>query len=65
MVLQCVLQRKPHYKWRGERICYDNHIIIEICAGYGWDKVNILHSSSCSALFWICVKDSTENTVMF
>ena len=35
------------------------------CAGFGWDRVNFLHSSSYGAVFWICAGNSADNTGMF
>ena len=35
------------------------------CAGFGWDRVNFLHSSWYGATFWICAGNSVGNTAMF
>ena len=32
------------------------------CAGFGWDRVNFLHSSWYGAMFWICAENSVDNT---
>ena len=35
------------------------------CAGFGWDRVNFLHSSWYGAMFWICAGNSGDNTRIF
>jgi len=34
-------------------------------AGFGWDRVNFLHSSLYDAMFWICDENSVDNRGMF
>jgi len=38
---------------------------VSFCAGFGWDRVNFLHSSQSGAMFWICAEHSVDNTGMF
>jgi len=35
------------------------------CAGFGWGRVNYLHSSYYAAMFWICVENSVDSTGLF
>ena len=35
------------------------------CSGFGWSRVNVLHSSYYGAKFWICAENSVDNTGMF
>ena len=35
------------------------------CAGFGCDRVNLLHSSWYGAMFWICAENSVDSTEMF
>ena len=35
------------------------------CAGFGWGRVNFLHSSWYGAVVWICAGNSVDNTGMF
>lgn len=34
------------------------------CAGFGWGRVNFLHSDWCEAVFWNCAENSVSNTEM-
>ena len=34
------------------------------CAGFGWDRVHVLHSSWCGAMFRICAETRVDNTEM-
>ena len=34
-------------------------------AGFGWDRVNFLHSSWYGAVFWICDENGVDNSGMF
>jgi len=36
-----------------------------MCAGFGWGRVNFLHSSWSGALLWVCAANSVGNTGMF
>ena len=38
---------------------------IRVCPGFGWERVNGLHSSWSGALLWICAENSVGNTGMF
>ena len=35
------------------------------CAGFGWHRLNFLHSSWYGAMFWICAGNSVDNAGMF
>jgi len=39
-------------------------IVTMWCAGFGWDRVNFLHSNWYEAMFWICAENSIDNTRM-
>lgn len=34
-------------------------------AGFGWGRVDFLHSSSYEAMFWVCARNGADNTGMF
>jgi len=34
------------------------------CPGFGWDRVNFLPNSSCSAVFWIWNENNVDNVLM-
>jgi len=40
-------------------------ICLPICPGIGWDRVNFLSGSWCSAVFWIWDENSVDNILMF
>jgi len=40
-------------------------LLVATCAGFGWDRVNFLHSSWYGATFWICADHSVDDTGMF
>jgi len=35
------------------------------CPGFGWDRVNSLSGSWCSAVFWVWDENSVDNILMF
>lgn len=35
--------------------------VLKMCAGFGWSRVNFLHSSKDKAMFWICPGNSADN----
>lgn len=35
------------------------------CVGFGWGSVNVLHSSWCGAVFWICAENRADDTGCF
>ena len=39
--------------------------LTEVCASFGWDRVNFLHRSWYGALFWVCAENSVDDTGMF
>ena len=44
---------------------WDTQMKLVRCAGFGWGRVNFLHSSWYGAMFWICDENSVDNTGMF
>ena len=38
------------------------HLFLGLCAGFGWDRVNFLHSSEYGAMVWICAENSVDNS---
>jgi len=40
-------------------------VIKSHCAGFGWDRVNFLHTSWYETIFWICAENSVDHTGMF
>lgn len=41
------------------------HLLCDSCAAFGWDTGNLLHSSWCGAVVWICTENRPDNIEMF
>lgn len=47
----CTVSSQPQMAW----------MYMGRCAGFGWGRVNFLHSSWCKTMFWICAGISVVN----
>lgn len=67
------LQQKPSllaaFVLNGEKqtfIKYDSsHSDVDACAGFGWGRINLLHSGWCGAVFWTYAEHSVDNIEKF
>ena len=40
-------------------------LLLHICPGFSWDRVNFLSSSWYSVVFWVQYEKNVDNTLMF
>lgn len=48
-----------------QKLSITTHTLMTAYAGFGWCKVNFLHSTLYRAMSWICARNSIDNTEMF
>ena len=54
-----------YLNWVNSNHSKDRCYHLQVCAGFGWDRVNFLQSSWYGAMVWICAGNSVDNTEMF
>lgn len=61
----CVMQqfKETALADSGSCSCSWSHISGQLERGFGWDRVNLLPSSGCSAVFWIEEENNVDNTL--